>query len=65
MFGILLKYEILLFFEMNDRCKVSCAKIIFLADLLGSQYFFKKLQISLTVKYSENVAKNGSFKKLL
>ena len=50
---------------MNDRCKVSCAKIIFLADLLGSQYFFKKLQISLTVKYSENVAKNGIFKKLL
>ena len=37
-------------------------KNIFGADLLGSQYLFKILQTSLTVKDSENVVKSGSFK---
>ena len=40
-------------------------KNIFVADLLGSQYLFETLQISLTVKNSENVVKSRCFKKHL
>ena len=47
---------------MKHRCKVPCVKI---ADLLGSQYLFEILQISLIVKNSENMVKSGCFKNLL
>ena len=40
-------------------------KIVFVVDLLGSQYFFEILQTSLNVKNSENVAKSGCFEKHL
>ena len=36
-------------------------KNIFVANLLGSQYLFEILQISLTVKNSENIVKSGCF----
>ena len=38
-------------------------KNIFVADLLGSQYFFEILQTSLNVKNGENMSKSGCFKK--
>ena len=38
-------------------------KSLFVADLLGSQYFFEILQTSLTVKRSGNMVKSGSFEK--
>ena len=38
-------------------------KNIFVADLLRSQYLFKILQTSLTVKNSENGLKSGGFEK--
>ena len=38
-------------------------KNIFVADLLRSQYLFKILQTSLTVKNSENGVKSGCFEK--
>ena len=44
-----------IFFEMKERCKVSCVKKYFLAELLGSQYLLEILQTSPTVKNSENV----------
>ena len=37
------------------------SKIIFVADLRGSQYLFEILQTSLFVKSSENVAKKWMF----
>ena len=40
-------------------------KNIFLADLLGSQYLFKTLQTSLTIKNSEYMVKSGCFEKSL
>ena len=38
-------------------------KNILVADLSGSQYLFKILQTSLTVKNSENVVKSGCLEK--
>ena len=54
--------EDIYFVKMKHRCKVPCVKI---ADLLGSQYLFEILQISLIVKNSENMVKSGCFKNLL
>ena len=44
---------------------MSCVKIFWLTDLLGSQYLFEILQTFLTVKNNENGVKSGCFKKLL
>ena len=45
---------------------VVLCKIIFVADLLGSQYLVEILQTSLTVKNNENVVKSGwMFRKTL
>ena len=38
-------------------------KKYFVAGLLGSQYLFEIVQTSLTVTNTENVLKNGCFKK--
>ena len=40
-------------------------KIVFVADLLGSQYLIEILQTSLNAKNSENVVKSGCLEKLL
>ena len=45
--------------------KGALCKNILVADLSGSQYLFKILQTSLTVKNSENVVKSGCLKKRL
>ena len=51
------------YFEMKEKCKVSCVNIICLADLLGSQYLFEILQRSLIVKNSENGVKSRCSEK--
>ena len=43
------------FFEIKEGFKVSCVKIYFLSELLGSQYLLEILKTSPTVKNSENV----------
>ena len=45
------------FLKMKEKYKVFCLKV-FLADLLGSQHLFEIIQISLTVKNSENMVKS-------
>ena len=46
------------------RCRVSYVKY-FLVDFLGSHYLFEILQISVTLKNSENVVKSRCLKKTL
>ena len=44
---------------------MSCVRIFWLTDLLGSQYLFEILQTLLNAKNSENGVKSGCFKKFL
>ena len=53
------------FFEIKDGYKVSCVKMFFLDNILGSQYLFQTLQTSHTVKNSENRVKGKCFQKCL
>ena len=53
------------FVGMKEKSQIFLCKIIFVADLSGSQHLFQVLQTSLIFKNSENVVKSGCFEKLL
>ena len=42
------------FFEMKERCKVTCVKIFFVG-IFGSQYLFTIYHTLVNIKNSENV----------
>ena len=49
------KWRAKIFFWYEGAVSGVLCKIIFVVDLLGSQYLFKILQTSLTVKNNKNV----------